>query len=152
MLAGTEVIWFLCKSKSTKFAKSPMVAGKEVSWLYAKPKSVKPVSSPISSGTEPVITLPNDSPSSRPRRRSLSAAPAARIQVVTASIVLCGRYRQLSSANDERVAVIMLWGREGNFFLIQELWNLYLTRSSARALASSVAVVFGSCTRFLLRP
>ena len=40
----------------------------------------------------------------------------------------------------------------GNFFLIQEHRNLYLTRSSARALASSVAVVFGSCTRFLLRP
>ena len=29
--------------------------------------------------------------------------------------------------------------------------NLYLTRSSARALASSVAAVFESCTRFLLR-
>ena len=33
------------------------------------------------------------------RVRSVSAAPAARIQVVTASIVLCGRYRQLPRAN-----------------------------------------------------
>ena len=47
---------------------------------------------------------------------TVSAAPAARIQVVTASIVLCGRYRQLSSANDERVAVIMLWDGDGKQF------------------------------------
>ena len=35
---------------------------------------------------------------------------------------------------------------------VSEVRNIYLTRSSARALVSSVAVVFGSCTRFLLRP
>ena len=56
-----------------------------------------------------------------------------------------------SSGRVARGGVAAAWGR-CKLFLTELGGNLYLTRSSARALASSVATVFDGCTRFLLRP
>ena len=56
-----------------------------------------------------------------------------------------------SSGRVARGGVAAAWGR-CKLFLTELGGNLYLTRSSARALVSSVAAVFESCTRFLLRP
>jgi len=98
------------------------VSGRLVSWLLSISNFISKLSWPISDGTV-VIELSLKYKYSKFAKSpmivaSATAPAAARIQVVTASIVLCGRYRQLSNANGRESGdsgVIMLWGRVSCF-------------------------------------
>ena len=85
------------------------------------------------------------------RRRSIAnklnspnfRAPAARIQVVTAGIVLCGRYRQLPRANGRESGSDNVVGTVRQLFLTQEVRNLYLTRSRRARLRQALLWCLG---------